>query len=111
MGRIGTNMNLNDFKHIKAIHVLENNQLKYEYIENHSEEELFSVGCIFKAFLSTLVGIAIKQGKIASTDDKVTDYWLEVELDDPRWNHLTIGHTLSKTTGLLLARGKRKNAF
>ncbi|MGC6175640.1 serine hydrolase domain-containing protein [Lacrimispora sp. 38-1] len=89
-----------NYKHIKAMHILENNKLKYEYIGNYSEEELFSVGCIFKAFLSALVGIAIKQGKIISTDDKVTDYWLGAELSDSRWRYLTVGHVLSKTTGL-----------
>ena len=91
---------MREWGHIKAIHVLRGNNLIYSEMGKYSENTLFPVGCVFKSFLSALVGIAIKQGVINSVDDKVTDYYRQKEINDQRWRQLTIGHVLSKTTGL-----------
>jgi len=93
-------MQINDFKHIKAMHIIENGNLKYEYLSHNSKEEPFPVGCIFKTFLSALVGSAIREKKIKSAEDKVIAYWPGAEFEDSRWGQLTIGHVMSKTTGL-----------
>ena len=91
---------MSEWRHIKAVHVLKANSLIYSEMGQYNVNTLFPVGCIFKTFLSALVGIAIKQGVINSVDDKVTDYWKPEGLIDQRWKLLTIGHVLSKTTGL-----------
>ena len=52
--------NLDNYGHLKNICVIKNEQVIFEYIrENEEGTLLFPIGCIFKSFLSVLVGIAI----------------------------------------------------
>ena len=68
-------LNVSNYVNIKAVNIIKNKQLIFEYIrENETQTALFSVGCIFKSFLSVLVGIAIYEGKINSIEDCVIDY-------------------------------------
>lgn len=60
---------------IKAVHISKDKQTIFEYIrENEMGTSLFSVGCIFKSFLSVLVGVAIYEGKIESIEEKCKCY-------------------------------------
>ena len=74
----------------------------FEYIrENEKETQLFPIGCIFKSFLSVLVGIAIYEGKVGSIEDCIIDYISHEEITDNNWYKLKIRHALSKTTGIV----------
>lgn len=95
-------LNLNNFTNIKAAQVLKDGQVIFDFIrENEKETQLFSVGCIFKSFLSVLVGIAIYEGKIGSIEDCIIDYISHDEISDINWYKLKIKHALSKTTGIV----------
>ncbi|WP_167957033.1 serine hydrolase [Anaerosporobacter faecicola] len=95
-------LNLNNFDNIKVVHITKDNQLIYEYIrENEQGTTVFPVGCIFKSFLSVLVGIALYEGKINSIEDCIIDYVSHDELADINWYKLKIKHALSKTTGII----------
>lgn len=98
-------LNLNNYVNLKAVHIMKDGQTIFEYIrENEKETSLFSVGCIFKSFLSVLVGIAIYEGKIDSIEDCVIDYISHEEITDVNWYKLKIKHALSKTTGIIWPR-------
>lgn len=57
--------NLDNFENLKNVCVIKNEQVIFEYIRgNEKETLLFPVGCIFKSFLSVLVGIAIYESKM-----------------------------------------------
>ena len=94
-------LNLDNFANIKIVHIIKDEQTIFEYIrENEKETSLFPVGCIFKSFLSVLVGIALYEGKIGSTDDCVIDYISHDKITNSNWYKLKIKHALSKTTGI-----------
>lgn len=93
--------NLDNFGNLKNVCVIKNEQVIFEYIrENEKETLLFPVGCIFKSFLSVLVGIAIYESKIGSIDDCLIDYISHDKITDMKWYKLKIKHALSKTTGI-----------
>lgn len=95
-------LNLENFPHIKKVCMIKNGQMIFEHTrENEKGTPLFSVGCIFKSFLSVLVGIALYEGKIGSIDDCVIDYFSHDEITDSNWYQLKIKHALSKTTGIV----------
>lgn len=93
------NFIIEDFPHVKAVHIWQGNEIVFQELKNYKENDLFPVGCIFKSFLSALVGMAIHEGKIGSITDRITDYYTEYSYAS-EWNQLTISHALSKTTGL-----------
>lgn len=77
----------------------------FEYIrEDEKGTLLFPVGCIFKSFLSVLVGIALYERKIGSIDDCIIDYISHDKITDINWYKLKIKHALSKTTGIAWPR-------
>ena len=53
-----------------------------------------------KSFLSTLIGIAIDQGKIGSLDDPITSYIPELLEKDSRFSAITLKHLITMTSGL-----------
>jgi CubicO group peptidase (beta-lactamase class C family) len=60
-------------------------------------ETSFSVA---KSFVSTLVGIAIDEGRIGSVDDPVTRYVPELAVRDPRFKQVTLRDLLTMSSGL-----------
>ena len=66
-----------------------------------------------KSFSSGLIGIAIGEGKIKSTDEKVCQYypmqWDCSKTSDPR-SRITIEHAMNLTTGLRWSEDWRSNA-
>lgn len=97
--------NLNNYVNLKAVYITKGEQTLFEYIrENEKETSLFSVGCIFKSFLSVLVGIALYERKIGSIDDCIIDYISHEKIADINWYKLKIRHALSKTTGIAWPR-------
>lgn len=101
-GGFNLNINLNEYPSIKAIHVIKNNKLiinaKREGIKKN---QVFQIGCIFKSFLSILIGVAIKEGRINSVEDCILDYFNYKDTLDNKWYKLKIKHALSNTTGLM----------
>lgn len=91
-------LNLDNFPNLKKVCMIKNEQMIFEHIrETEKGTSLFPVGCIFKSFLSVLVGVAIYEGKIGSIDDCVIDYISHDEITDINWYKLRIKHALSKT--------------
>lgn len=98
-------LDVSNYGNIKAVHIIKDKQTIFEYIrENELGTSLFSVGCIFKSFLSVLVGVAIYEGKINSIEDCIIDYVSHEEITDVNWYKLKIKHALSKTTGIIWPR-------
>lgn len=53
-----------------------------------------------KSITSALIGIAIDEGLIASTNDPVTKYIPELRQKDPRFDNITIKNLLTMSSGL-----------
>lgn len=87
------------FPYVRAIHVVKDHELVFKLANKCTADTLFPVGCIFKSFLSVLVGIAIHDGKLHSIHDKIADYYPEHPVSS-QWESLTVAHALSNTTGL-----------
>ena len=58
--------------------------------------------CVSRSFVSALTGIAIEQGYIEGTDQKMLDFFSDMSLanDDPRKNDITLEHLLTNRSGL-----------
>jgi CubicO group peptidase (beta-lactamase class C family) len=84
-----------------AFLVVDDDELVYEHYvggaDRDARQTSFSVA---KSFVSTLVGIAIDEGLIASADDPVTDYVPELAERDPRFERITLRHLLTMTSGI-----------
>lgn len=92
---------IENYKNIRKIHILKEKQMVYQATrDNDCNTQLFPIGCIFKSFLSVLVGIAIEEGKIQSIDDCLLDYFSHDDIENIEWYKLKIKHVLSKTTGI-----------
>lgn len=88
-----------------AFIVLHDNELLYEaYFNGSSHEAAQASLSAAKSFVSTLVGIAIDEGFIASLDDPITDYIPELLERDPRFAEISIRHLIMMTSGLRFER-------
>lgn len=95
-------INIGAYPNIKVIQITRDKKVIFEQLRKGIDEnQLFPVGCIFKSFLATLVGIAIYEGKIESIEDCVLDYFPHDDVIELNWYKLKIKHALSKTTGLI----------
>ncbi len=93
---------LDKYPSIKAIHIIQNNELILNESKEGSEHnQLYPIGCVFKSFLSVLIGSAIKERRINSIEDCILDYVDHKEIIDSNWYKIKIKHALSKTTGLV----------
>jgi CubicO group peptidase (beta-lactamase class C family) len=70
-------------------------------LTKHSINDLHDLRSITKSIVSACVGIAINQGKIKSTDQKIFDFFKEyAALDTGLKQQLTVGNLLNMTSGL-----------
>ncbi|MFC2106131.1 serine hydrolase domain-containing protein [Candidatus Bipolaricaulota bacterium] len=84
-----------------ALIILHGDELLYEgYFNGGSREATLTSMSVAKSFTSTLVGIAIDEGLIASLDDSITVYLPELADRDQRFAKITIRHLLTMTSGL-----------
>ena len=104
-----TNIELDSFVKLhKTISflIIRNDTLLYENYQrdftHNSEVSSFSVA---KPIVSTLIGIAIDEGKIKSINDPITDYLPEFS-DKPDFNKITIKSLLHHTSGIRFTEGK-----
>ena len=88
-------------KTLDSFAVLRRGVLVYEYYSGDMTPDTpHYQASITKAFVSVLTGIAIKEGHIEGPDQKVLDFFPEVQIDDERKRGMTIEHLLTMTCGL-----------
>ncbi len=86
-------------QNVAGMLVLKNGQIAYKYLAHgNSDSTLWTSRSVGKSVVSTLVGVALKQGKIHSLDDKITDY--EPELKGTAWQDVTLRQLLTHTSGV-----------
>lgn len=79
--------------------VLKNGNVAWKYLaEGNTDTTLWTSRSVGKSVVSTLVGVAIKQGKIHSLDDLVTQY--EPDLKGTAWEGVTLRQLISHTSGV-----------
>ena len=81
--------------------VYRSGKLVYEkYFNGFDENTPHYLASVTKSILSTLVGIAIHEGKIKGTDQTVADFFSDAVFDDARKKDITIEHLLTMTSGI-----------
>lgn len=79
--------------------VLHKGAIRYEkYFQGATAESRFTSWSVAKSFTSTLVGLALADGRIDSLDDPVTDYLPELEAT--AYADVTIAQALQMTSGV-----------
>ncbi len=104
-----TNISLDSFVNIhKTISflIIRNDTILYEkYPNKFTDTSLVSSFSLVKPIVSTLIGIAIDEGKIKSMDDFFTDYLPEFK-DKEGCEKITIKHLLHHTSGIKFTDNK-----
>lgn len=78
------------------------------YKDGYDDSSVFLMHSTSKSITSTLIGIAIDQGKIESVDVPLSEYLPQVlELEDSAWRQITIRHLLTHTSGIATTDGSR----
>lgn len=86
--------------------IIRNDSILYEkYNKDYQASSIFNTFSVTKVFITTLVGIAIDEGLIASIDQPVTDYIPEL-LKIDGFDEVTIRHLLLHTSGIKFSESK-----
>ncbi|MBW1613734.1 MAG: beta-lactamase family protein, partial [Deltaproteobacteria bacterium] len=89
-----------------AFIIIRNDTILYEkYNGKYQENSIFNTFSVTKAFITTLVGIAIDEGMIKSVDQKITDYIPELS-EREGFNEITVRHLLLHTSGIKFSDSK-----
>jgi CubicO group peptidase (beta-lactamase class C family) len=81
--------------------VIRNDTILYEkYFNGWGRDSIFTSFSVAKAFVSTLVGVAIDKGLIHGVADSITAYLPELARRDPRFNRITVRDLLRMSSGL-----------
>ena len=81
--------------------VIKDDALMYEhYFNGYQKDSIVTSFSMAKSFTSTLVGIAIDEGKIGGVHDPITKYLPELAKRDPRVAQITIRDLLMMSAGL-----------
>jgi CubicO group peptidase (beta-lactamase class C family) len=84
-----------------AFIVIRNDTILYEkYFNGWGRDSVFTSFSVAKAFVSTLVGVAVDRGLIHSVADPITAYLPELARRDPRFARITIRDLLRMSSGL-----------
>ena len=84
-----------------AFLVIKNDSIVYErYFNGFSQQSLLPSFSVAKSFVATLVAIALKEGKIKSLQEPVTNYLPELYKRDQRFSKITLQHLLDMKSGL-----------
>jgi len=75
------------------------------YYNGYQRDSVITSFSVAKSFVSALVGIAIRDGHIASVDDQVTRYLPELVGADPRFTRITIRNLLEMRSGIKFNEG------
>jgi CubicO group peptidase (beta-lactamase class C family) len=80
--------------------VIRNDTILYsKYNGKYKENSIFNLFSVTKVFITTLVGIAIDEGKIKNIDQPITDYIPELKKKEG-FSKITIRHLLLHTSGI-----------
>jgi CubicO group peptidase (beta-lactamase class C family) len=80
--------------------IIRNDTILYSrYNGKYKENSIFNIFSVTKVFITTLVGIAIAEGKIKSIDQSITDYIPELKKKEG-FSKITIRHLLLHTSGI-----------
>lgn len=98
----GQQYNLNDYIHrnnVTGLMVIKDGKKVWEYYgKGNTKTTLWTSRSVGKSVVSTLVGIALKQGKIASLDDEIGKYNPAVR--GTAWEHVPLRSLLQHTSGV-----------
>ncbi|KAA3654560.1 MAG: class C beta-lactamase-related serine hydrolase [Calditrichaeota bacterium] len=96
-----------DYGQVHSMTIACGNHLIFDqYYLDHSSSELHRTYSVTKSVVSTLVGIAIEKGFIASVDEKISTYLAQIDQyeivfqADTGKKQLTIDHLLTMSAGL-----------
>jgi CubicO group peptidase (beta-lactamase class C family) len=85
----------------QAFIVIQDDTVLYEkYFNGAQRDSIVTSFSAAKSFVSTLVGIAIAEGKIHSIDDPITRYLPELLERDPHFAKITIRNLLNMSSGI-----------
>lgn len=93
-----------NFPHVNAISIRQHGESLFnENFNGHKSSDMHNVGCIFKSFISALVGIALKENKIQCLEQKLVDYYPEIKTKDKDrfFSLLTLQNVMTKKSGLI----------
>ena len=92
-----------DFSHLKSILIIKDGSIIYEkYLKGYSENTLHETACIFKSFLSAIIGTALHNNLIKNIEMKLVDIFpndIPENIDD-NFHKITLKHLLTKTSGI-----------
>ncbi|CAM3598479.1 Penicillin-binding protein, beta-lactamase class C [Pseudomonas reidholzensis] len=85
---------------VTGLLVLKDGKIAYEYYaKDNTPQTLWTSRSVAKSVVSVLVGVAIKEGKIKSVDDKITSYI--PELKGTAWQDVTLHQLMQHTSGVI----------
>lgn len=84
---------------LQALLIIKDGKVALEkYYHSNTPTTLWTSRSVGKSIVSTLVGIAIKQGKIHSLDDQITRY--EPDFKGTAWDGVTLKQLIQHTSGV-----------
>lgn len=84
----------------QAFIVIQNDRVTYErYFNGWQRDSMLTSFSVAKSFVSTLVGLAVREGQIGSLEDPITRYLPELGRRDARSDLVTIRHLLQMAAG------------
>ncbi|HEU4472043.1 MAG TPA: serine hydrolase [Flavisolibacter sp.] len=89
-----------------AFLVIKNDSIIYErYFGGFDRSSLLPSFSVAKSFVSTLIAIAVDEGKIKSLQEPVTNYLPELQKRDRRFSKITLQHLLDMRSGIRFNEG------
>ena len=83
----------------RAFIILHHDTIIYEkYFKGFVQEDYLTSFSLMKSFISSLIGIAIEEGKIKSIHDPFCEYFPEIDCE--KFGSVTIEHLLQHTSGV-----------
>ncbi|WGL79999.1 serine hydrolase domain-containing protein [Serratia marcescens] len=84
---------------VSGMLVLKDGKIAWKYLgQGNTDATLWTSRSVGKSVVATLVGVAIKQGKIRSLDDLITQY--EPDLKGTAWDGVTLRQLITHTSGV-----------
>ena len=84
---------------VTGMMVIKNGSIAYQYYgSGNTPTTLWTSRSVGKSVVSTLVGAAVKEGKIASLDDEIVKYNPDVK--GTAWEHVTVRQLMQHTSGV-----------
>ncbi len=98
----GKTYSLQDYlqrQNVSGMLVLKDGKIAWKYLgQGNTDATLWTSRSVGKSVVATLVGVAIKQGKIRSLDDLITQY--EPDLKGTAWDGVTLRQLITHTSGV-----------